>query len=84
MRETQRTQQQPIPTYRGPYSTAAAARTWPHLRFHSQFWQSVFAFLKGSFSQNLFRWHVSLIAEKLNVVPLFILVPLASQRRSSS
>ena len=49
MREIKRTQQQPIPTYQGSYSTASAPQTWPQLRFHSQFWQSVFAFLRGSF-----------------------------------
>ena len=31
MRETKRTEQQTMPTYRGPYSTAAAAQTWPQL-----------------------------------------------------
>ncbi len=51
MREIKRTQQQPIPTYRGPHSPAAAAQTWPQLGFRSRFWQSVFAPLRGSFSR---------------------------------
>jgi hypothetical protein len=43
MREIQRTRQQPIPTYSGPYSTAAAAPTWPPLGFDSRFFGSRFS-----------------------------------------
>src|SRR5438046_7173346 len=43
MREIKRTQQQPIPTYRGPYFPAAAAQTWPQLGFRSGFLASRFS-----------------------------------------
>jgi len=51
MREIKRTQQQPIPTYRGSSLTRAAAQTWPQVDFGSRFWQPVFALLRGSFSR---------------------------------
>ena len=64
MREIKRTQQQPIPTYRGSYSTAAAAQTWPQLDFGSQFLAAGFRIFERELSQNLLRCHISLIAEK--------------------
>ncbi len=78
MRETKRTQQQPIPTYRGPYSTAAAAQTWPQLRFRFPVLAAGFRTFERELSQNLLRCHISLIAEKTKCGSLLVLVPLAS------
>lgn len=62
MRETKRTQQQPIPSYRGPYY--AAAQTCLQLDFRSGFWQPVFALFENKFSQNLLRCNIFLIDQK--------------------
>ncbi len=52
MREIKRTQQQPIPTYRGPYFPAAAVQTWPQLGFRSGFLASRFShFWEGVFPE---------------------------------
>jgi hypothetical protein len=51
MREIKRTQQQPIPAYRGHYSPAAAAQTWPQFDFRPGFWHPVFALLRANFSR---------------------------------
>jgi hypothetical protein len=54
MPEIKGTQEQPISTYRGSYSPAAAAQTWPQLGFRPRFWQPIFALLRGSFSRIYF------------------------------
>lgn len=64
MRETRRTQQQLIPTYRGPYFTVAAAQTWPPTSFSFPVLAAGFRILKNKFPQNLLRYDISLIDQK--------------------
>ena len=73
MRETKRTEQQTMPTYRGPYSTAAAAQTWAHLVSVPGFLAAGFRTFEREFSQNLLRCHISFIAEKTKCCSLLIL-----------
>ena len=62
MREIKRTQQQPIPTYRGSSLARAAAQTWPQLRFQFPVLAVGFRTFEREFFQNLLRSHIYLIA----------------------